>query len=308
MATTVIRLPGVQTSFQPRPGNIESATDRALKRQAGEERALRILDLKDQQEKVKRDRQSLSDFVIENIRLGKENPTMDPELVTQQALSNVQQKDPLTSTAVTDIIAERELGRPTGIRRELIKAQIESSQSLAASRTGADVREPGELTNDQKRRKSLASTILTIDNSKDPGKRSAQRQEAVKLMGELPKEALLNIKDATSKQIDIEFGKAMDNVDKKLRINTKGNIFNQMWGEAAYKQGLKKAQEQALADGADPDTVLAVFNKWWDLQAEDSGLSREFQPRSEFQTATEGEVDVSQLTDEALDKLIEAGK
>ncbi len=298
----------------------------------------RVLELVSEREKIRQSRKQLNDFVTETIRLT--GTGLEPDLAAQQAAVNITKRDPTfdpgllggfqrfasgidpgPSTTLTEPIANKFLADPTGIDRERIKAGIEASEAsvrasdaLADSRKTVAATKPGQLTDDEKTRDRLASIIGTIDRSKNPEQKSAKRAEALKLMSQLPKESLLALSGAESEDIDTEFSTVMKGLSKKLRINTKGNVFNEMWGETAFDRALRDAQDQALSEGVDPDTVQPIFEKWWDFKAQASGFKREFQPRSEFQDINveaapgpdaAGPLDIKALSDEALQKLIE---
>ena len=116
-----------------------------------------IFDLMGQREQVRQDKRMVNDFVTENIRLSGINETLPPEVqlspdeVSQRAAANITNKGPQfsggiaggfqkfasrftggPSTTLTGPIAESLLKQPTGLRRDLIKAQIEASQARAA--------------------------------------------------------------------------------------------------------------------------------------------------------------------------------
>lgn len=260
----------------------------------------RILDLLGTQERLRQDRQSLSDFVSENLRLQGENAKLQPEFqlspdeISQRAALSVTQKDPqfakglqgvfqkfasgLTqgpSTALTGPIAEGLLKEPTGIRRELIRSQIEANR---ARRTGA-ARKPGELTAGQKQRDRL---VKIIADDETPSQRKAN--EARQKLKELPKEDLFNLDSASKENIDKEFSKAMKGLGG-TRVQAGPNPLDKKFGAESYKQGLKKAIDVGLEDGVDPDAVEEAFNTWWDEQflAEKGQVFQKFRPRSAFQ-------------------------
>lgn len=268
----------------------------------------RVLDLTGERELLRQQRNQLNDFVAETIRLEAENAKLPPEsqissdLITRQAALNITQKDPEfdpgipglfqrfasglspgPSTALTGPIAESLLSEPTGIRREAIKAQIESTRALGAQRAGVGVAKPSPQ--ETQFDKDLG-TLNSIKSTSSQLQRAKARVSASGLLIDLS--SLDDQKEVSDEFSRIFFGdeeedrKGLEDV-KGLKIDVPGGVFNKMFGEKAFNRGLKDAEDQALKDGIDPESVRPVFEVWWDEQAKASGRQREFQPRAEFQ-------------------------
>lgn len=299
-------------------GVIDLTRDRGPSVQESTANINRVLDLAGEREELRQKRQQINDFVSETIKLQGENPTMSPDLVSRQAALNISQKDPTfdpgiaglfqkfaagarppDTTTLTGPIAEGLLSEPTGIRRDLIKAQIESTRALTAARTGATG--PAKPTAAQKQRDS----DIAVLNRK--AATPTQRNEA---KSRLLASGQLAEPNASKAEIDSDFSDIMDEL-KELSVVQKGDVLDRRFGKKAFDAGLKQATENAFKQGANPESVKTLFETWWDEQfeAEKGQIFQKFQDRSEFQEVEEtGDVDVSQLSDEALDRLIKAGK
>ena len=269
-----------------------------------------ILDRMGQREQLRQDRQSVNDFITENIRLSGINETLPPEVqlspdeVSQRAAANITNKgaqfdkgiaggfqrfagglSPGPSTALTGPVAKGLLEQPTGIRRDLIKAQIEASQARTQQKTG----QPDEFTPGQKQRDKL---IKVADS--DKSEQGLARKEAIKKMSTLPREDLFDLSDSDSTNVDTKFRSTMKTLGN-LKIKVPGAKFDKMFGEEAFNQGLKNLIEEGLSQGTSSESVEAEFLKWWDFEAakkDPAGFGREFQLRSEF--------DISALIEKAL--------
>ena len=103
----------------------------------------------------------------------------------------------------------------------------------------------------------------------------------------------------------------MDGLKERSK-RQKGDILDKRFGKDAFDAGLKEAEDRAIKEGVDPGGIKGLFDIWWDEQfAKEEGQTfQKFQDRAEFQTPepapASDDVDVSQLSDEALDKLIKA--
>ena len=279
----------------------------------------RILDLQGQREELRQKRQQINDFVSETIKLQGENPTMSPDLVSRQAALNISQKDPTFDTGIAGLfqkfaagarppdtttltgpITEGLLSEPTGIRREAIKAQIESSRALAASRTGA-----GGVVKPTPGQKQRDSDIAVLNRDAATPTQRNEAEQRLLASGELVEA------NADKAEIDSDFADIMDGLkDKRERFGAIGA--DKRFGKVAFDAGLKEVKDAALKEGVHPESIKLKFEEWWDEQfnAEEGQRFQKFQDRSEFQeeVAATGDVDVASLSDEALDKLIKAGK
>ncbi len=276
----------------------------------------KILGLLSQQEELRQNRQRTSDFISENIRLQGENAKLQPEFqlspdeISQRAALSVTQKDPqfakglqgafqkfasgLTpgpSTMLTGPIAEGLLSEPTGIRRDLIKSQIEATRALATSRTGV---EEGPTKEDKARDRDIA----IVTREKAPG---GQKNQA---FARLRKNKALFKITASVEETDEIFRPRMEKL-KDLKIKAPGNIFrkiggDKMFGKEAFDAGLEKAKLEGLRQGVHEDSTEEAFVAWWDAEAakeDPKGFGREFQPTSEFRDT---DVDILTQIEEAL--------
>ncbi len=256
----------------------------------------RVLDLLGKQERLRQDRQNLSDFVSENLRLQGENAKLpedlqlSPDEISQRAALSVTQKDPqfakglqgafqkfasgLTpgpSTMLTGPIAEGLLSEPTGIRRDLIKSQIEATRALATSRTGV---EEGPTKEDKARDRDIA----IVTREKAPG---GQKNQA---FARLRKNKALFKITASVEETDEIFRPITEGL-KDLKVKVPGAIVDKMFGKEAFDAGLKEAKLEGLRQGVHEDSTEEAFVAWWDAEAakkDPKGFGREFQPTSEF--------------------------
>lgn len=279
----------------------------------------RIFDLLGERERLRQESQRITSFISENIQLTAENPELDPDQIARQAAVNVTQADPTfdkglaggfqkfasglipaPSTTLTEPIARGLLEEPTGIRKELIKAQLESTLALTRQRTAPGAVEPEKPTAAAKQRDSdvrILNSDTATDIAKDEATGRLLRSDELVAVNESPQE------------LDKVFSKIMDGL-KKLQIKAKGDILDKKFGKDAFDQGLKDAQEQGLKEGVHPESVKQEFEKWWDqqFQKEKSQVFQKFQDRKEFQAIAETDTafDVKQLTDEQLDAIIKS--
>ena len=203
-----------------------------------------ILEKMGQREQLRQDKQSINDFVTENIRLSGINETLPPEVqltpdqVSQRAAANITNKGPQfseglaggfqkfanrftggPSNVLTGPVASKLLGpseEPTGIRRDLIRQQIESSQALTAQR-----KQKLEGTGEDSAKASLGKSAMT---------------------------SFLN-----------------KGIKSQPKIDRKGTWDN-IYGEEAYRNILEKAQEEREAYGMSATETTQFVNKWWDTQ------------------------------------------
>ena len=247
-----------------------------------------ILEKMGQREQLRQDKQSINDFVTENIRLSGINETLPPEVqltpdqVSQRAAANISNKDPQysggiaggfqkfasrftggPSTALTGPIASKLLdrsGEPTGIRRDLIKQQIESSRALTAQR-----KQKLEGTGEDSAKTALTKTALT---------------------------SFLN--------------KA---VKGQPKIDRKGTLDN-IYGEEAYRNVMKKAMGNKDEFGLSALEALGEVSRWWDKKFTDKeGKTwQHVQDRQAFSTeATPEEAQaLAQIAPAILNEIVEA--
>ncbi len=275
----------------------------------------RVLDLLGKQEQLRQDRQNLSDFVSENIRLQAENEKLpeesrlSPDQISQRAALSVTQKDPkfakgiqgmfqkfasgLTpgpSTALTGPIAEGLLKEPTGIRRDLIEEQIKASR---ARRTGTGVVE-GPTKADKARDRDIA----IVTREKAP---KGQKNQA---FARLRKNEALFRATASVEEIDEDFDAIMKKLkDLKIQVPDTVTGIDQFFGKAAFDAGLKEAKLEGLRNGIHEDSSEQLFKDWWDAKTDERGpfgVGKEFQPRSEFREQAETETGISAQIEKAL--------
>ena len=203
-----------------------------------------ILDRMGQREQLRQDRQSVNDFITENIRLSGINETLPPEVqlspdeVSQRAAANITNKGAQfdkgiaggfqkfssrftggPSTVLTGPIAEGLLNQPTGIRKDLIKAQIEASQALTQRR--------GELTATERKAQETADTKKSL----------------------------------VIKGLSTSFNKSLKGQPK---IDRKGSLADNIYGEEAYNSVMKDAQANREAFGLSAAETAGFVNQWWD--------------------------------------------
>lgn len=281
----------------------------------------KLFDLLGEREEIRQNKQRISNFISENIRLTAENEKLQPESrlspdeISQQAALKVTEAEPEfakgllggiqrfagglrpgPSTTLTGPIAKGLLDLPTGLRKDLIKAQIEATRGLATSRVGT-----GKAA--KKRKRDAALRVIQSDKSTP-----TQVNEA---KDELLTGGLLAKINESPEEVDKEFSKIMKG---KKRIRAKGNILDKKFGEEAFGEGLKEAIEAGFEEGVHPESITENFEKWWDAQfAEEKGQPfQKFQDRAEFQDVdavidAEKKVTVSEDLSVKIEAALKAG-
>ena len=230
----------------------------------------KIFDLIGQRERGRQDKQSINDFVTENIRLSGINETLPPEVqltpdqVSQRAAANITNKGPQfseglaggfqkfanrftggPSNVLTGPVASKLLGpseEPTGIRRDLIRQQIESSQALTAQR-----KQKLEGTGEDSAKASLGKSAMTSFLNKG-----------------IKKQTKVVRKD----------GGALGLKDK-------------VFGEDAYNTLKKDALSQKDEFGLSATEATQTVNQWWDkkFSSEKGQKFQKYQDRQVFDPA-----------------------
>ncbi len=248
----------------------------------------RVLDLLTQREKLRQDKQLTSDFVTESIRLM--NQGVDPDEAGRLAALTITEKGPTfdkgiaglfqkfssprgPSTTLTGPIASGILGEPTGIRRDVIKAQLEATQALTKQRRGV-----GGVVKPTAGQKQRDSDIAIVNREKATPTQKNEAKSRLLASGQLVEP------NASKEEIDAEFSDVMDGL-KELSKVQKGDVLDRRFGKDAFDAGLKESEDRALKEGVDPRSIKEKFNTWWDEQfAKEEGQTfQKFQDRKEFQ-------------------------
>ena len=262
----------------------------------------KTLDLLAEREQVRQDRQRISDFITENIRLTGENPDMDPDQIAQQAAANVTAKEPQfsggiaggfqrfasrlgpggPSTALTGPIAGELLNQPTGLRADVIKEQILASQASRQQKADA----PEKPTAGQRQRDS---DITIVNSSKSTPGQKTEARERLKSSPDL-----FEVNES-----DEELAKEFQKVLKGKKKIKSGRTLDKVFGKEAFDAALEEAIENGLKEGASPESVTQAFENFWDeqFQKEKGQKFQKFQDRKEFASSIE----------EALQKALKAG-